>query len=332
MNTRVTHIEPFWLVMVLLPIVCQAQSGWFPQQCPTPHSCLWGVCFADVSTGIIAGETGILRTTDGGNSWNRPAGTAGIFKSVSFVDANNGTAVGQDGIVIHTTDGGATWTPQSSVPMKTLWGVSFSDANTGTAVGEGGTIIRTTNGGSDWIPQAGGTDQNLFCVCFIDASTGFVGGDDGVILRTTDGGTSWIKQSSGTTENLLGVHFIDASTGTAVGWNGTILRTTTGGVTWVVETNPSSAFLHLGQNYPNPVTTSTTIPFTLSKPEHVRLSVCDVLGREVVVLVDAERMVGEQSVPFNVVGLKAGIYFSVLKTGAGVETKKLLVRNHTIGL
>lgn len=49
------------------------------------------------------------------------------------------------------------------------------------------------------------------------------------------------------------------------------------------------------------------------------------LGREVAVLVDGERMAGEQSVPFNAAGLSAGIYFSVLRMGSTVETKKMVV-------
>jgi hypothetical protein len=124
---------------------------------------------------------------------------------------------------------------------------------------------------------------------------------------------------------LFAVTFTDAQNGTIVGVYGTILRTTSGGVTWVEDEQSSPTLFHLAQNYPNPVTTSTTIPFTLSKPEHVRLSVCDVLGREIAVLVDGERMAGEQSVPFSAAGLRAGIYFSVLRTNSVVETRKMMV-------
>ena len=101
-------------------------------------------------------------------------------------------------------------------------------------------------------------------------------------------------------------------------------------MTWVEEPRSSSTLFHLSQNYPNPVTTSTTIPFTLSKPEHVRLSVCDILGREVAVLVDGERMAGEHSIPFHAVGLKSGIYFSVLRTGSEVEIRKMMVVNSDV--
>jgi hypothetical protein len=65
----------------------------------------------------------------------------------SFTDANTGTAVGQGGTILRTTDGGASWVAQESGTMEYLQGVLFTDANTGTVVGSAGTILRTTNGG-----------------------------------------------------------------------------------------------------------------------------------------------------------------------------------------
>ncbi len=66
---------------------------------------------------------------------------------VSFADANTGTAVGARGTVLHTDNGGATWTRQNSRTNTDLWGVSFVDAQTGTMVGGYGSILRTTTGG-----------------------------------------------------------------------------------------------------------------------------------------------------------------------------------------
>ena len=54
---------------------------------------------------------------------------------VSFTDLNNGTAVGQDGTILRTTNGGANWEAQSSGTTNEFTDVSFTDANTGIAVG-----------------------------------------------------------------------------------------------------------------------------------------------------------------------------------------------------
>ena len=58
-----------------------------------------------------------------------------IYMDVSFTDANTGTAVGGYGTILRTTNGGTTWTSQTSGTTNHLLGVSFTDANTGTAVG-----------------------------------------------------------------------------------------------------------------------------------------------------------------------------------------------------
>jgi hypothetical protein len=90
----------------------------------------------------------ILRTTDGGTTWvSQISGTTNWLYSVSFTDANTGTAVGDGGAILRTTDGGTTWVSQISRTGQSLYGVSFTDANTGTAVGDGGIILRTNTGG-----------------------------------------------------------------------------------------------------------------------------------------------------------------------------------------
>jgi photosystem II stability/assembly factor-like uncharacterized protein len=58
--------------------------------------------------------------------------------------------------ILRTTDGGVTWTAQSSGTINFLFGVSFTDANTGTAVGGFGTILHTTTGGEPPPPRQKG--------------------------------------------------------------------------------------------------------------------------------------------------------------------------------
>ncbi len=87
--------------------------------------------------------------------WQKPLPQGNPLAGVSFADANNGTAVGEAGTIIGTTDGGSHWTIQTSGFEGTgtnLAGVSFTDANIGTAVGldlslGSAAVLRTTNGG-----------------------------------------------------------------------------------------------------------------------------------------------------------------------------------------
>jgi endoglucanase len=86
---------------------------------------------------------------------------------------------------------------------------------------------------------------------------------------------------------------------------------------------PGEASLH--QNYPNPFNPGTWIEFEVPKSTMVRLSVCDVLGRGVAVLVDAMKDAGVHTVWFDASALPSGVYFYRMQAGSYVETRKLCV-------
>ncbi|NUN69160.1 MAG: T9SS type A sorting domain-containing protein [Bacteroidetes bacterium] len=71
----------------------------------------------------------------------------------------------------------------------------------------------------------------------------------------------------------------------------------------------------LGQNFPNPFNPSTTIPFTLSEDGSTRLSVFDMLGREVAVVASGFRRAGSYAEQWTAQGLASGIYFYQLISG-----------------
>lgn len=81
----------------------------------------------------------------------------------------------------------------------------------------------------------------------------------------------------------------------------------------------------LDQNFPNPFNPTTVIGFRLSVAGHARLSVVDLVGREVAVLVDGMRPAGEHSIDFNASALPSGIYMYVLESGGLRISRKLLL-------
>jgi hypothetical protein len=110
---------------------------------------------AMTATAIGVGGT-ILRTTDGGITWNiqkANIGTTNNLYSVSFTGRDTGTIVGQmtgnviDGFILHTTDGGTTWNTEVSGVTSGLLGVIQMDGKTAVAVGGFGEILRTNDGG-----------------------------------------------------------------------------------------------------------------------------------------------------------------------------------------
>lgn len=276
----------------------------------------------------------IISTTDGGFTWtNQVSGTTKSLFNVFFSDANTGTAVGADGTVLHTTDGGrSNWVSQSSGTLSYLSGVSFIDANIGVVVGSEGTILHTTDGGTTWVSQSSGTTAYLLGMSFIDANIEIAVGSGGTILRTTDGGASWRSQSSGTANSLYGVQFTDYNTGWVVGTYGTILHTTNGGVTFAREENVNVILkeFSLAQNYPNPFNPTTKIKYEI--PDQVRndnikvqLKVYDVLGKEVVTIVNEYKPAGKYETEFNADNLASGVYFYRLQAGLFIQTKKMLL-------
>ncbi|MEW6616880.1 MAG: T9SS type A sorting domain-containing protein [Patescibacteria group bacterium] len=81
----------------------------------------------------------------------------------------------------------------------------------------------------------------------------------------------------------------------------------------------------LFQNYPNPFNPTTSIKYEVSSITNVRLAVYDILGREVAVLVNEEKIPGEYEIQFNGSQLSSGTYFYVLQAGNFSETKKMLL-------
>ncbi|MBO8152951.1 MAG: T9SS type A sorting domain-containing protein [Candidatus Marinimicrobia bacterium] len=78
------------------------------------------------------------------------------------------------------------------------------------------------------------------------------------------------------------------------------------------------------QNYPNPFNPSTVIPFVLKTRHHVKLSVFDMLGREVKVLVDRDLTPGNYNYTFDASGLPAGVYIYRLDVDGKIAARRML--------
>ena len=81
----------------------------------------------------------------------------------------------------------------------------------------------------------------------------------------------------------------------------------------------------LENNYPNPFNPTTTIGFGIQEKKNVRLSVLNILGEEIKVLLNEEKEAGYNSINFNGSDLPSGVYFYQLKAGSYVNTKKMLL-------
>jgi len=93
----------------------------------------------------------------------------------------------------------------------------------------------------------------------------------------------------------------------------------------VLVDNISPSDFVLEQNYPNPFNPSTTISFGIPVRSNVLLKVFDIVGNEIITLVNEEKSAGRYNVKFDANKLASGIYYYQLKTENFIETKKMIL-------
>ncbi len=81
----------------------------------------------------------------------------------------------------------------------------------------------------------------------------------------------------------------------------------------------------LYQNYPNPFNPTTKIEYQLPELSKVKLTIYDVLGREVTTLVNEEKPAGTYEVDFDGTNLPSGVYFYRIESGSFSDTKKFIL-------
>ncbi len=100
-----------------------------------------------------------------------------------------------------------------------------------------------------------------------------------------------------------------------------------GGIVVNTENNTTviPTVYNLYQNYPNPFNPSTTIKFDLPKATYTKLIIYDVLGREVIKLVDEKKNAGSYDVSWDAGNLASGTYIYKLEAGDYSSVKKMIL-------
>ena len=89
--------------------------------------------------------------------------------------------------------------------------------------------------------------------------------------------------------------------------------------------NPIANEFKLEQNYPNPFNPTTNIKFEIPKTTNVSITVFDILGRNIVTLLDEEKAPGEYTIPFDASNFSSSIYFYVFRTNNFIQTRKMIL-------
>lgn len=171
------------------------------------------------------------------------------LSSVWINETGHFTIVSEQGTIISTTDGGATW-QTNSYPGYNFESVCFPDMNHGVIAGNGNNafVLSTANGGETWVSTSfvDTTLKRAMAVFFVDSLNGIVVGSvedpEGLggynqCLHTSNGGQNWAKSSlPHISESVFyGAHFRDGLNCNMVGSDGSFYISNDGGANWAMD-------------------------------------------------------------------------------------------------
>lgn len=222
-------------------------AAWTPQTSGTTNG-LNGIAFATADLGCAAGDgRTLLRTTNGSGAGTWANTVTGDLFAVAGSGATNGWAVGANGALRRTTDGGTTWPIGDPNNTSNIRAVRFVSAVVGYAVGDAGRV-RTTADGATWTAPGTGTVgavATLRGVAPVSATTAWAVGDGGTIRKTINSGVNWTNQDQGGGAQAWNAVFAgDLNNAWAVGSGGQIVHTDNGGVNWPTQMSNVPDALH----------------------------------------------------------------------------------------
>ncbi len=219
--TRGKDPNQLWAVGPEATLIHSSDGGktWVDQSLHKDET-LNGVTFLDDMNGWVVGEFGVIKkTTDGGKTWaemDKVTDLPTYFQNVTAQEAyllgipklteqdlylfnsawtspQTGYVASTGGLVLRTTDGGATWQAMRSGTENTLFAIAVPPGHPAVVVGILGTLVRQD--GDKWAVDEK-TSTSIYTwlrsLNFSpDGSLGVVTGGKGTILLSHDGGTSW---------------------------------------------------------------------------------------------------------------------------------------------
>ncbi|KAA3628497.1 MAG: hypothetical protein DWQ02_19180 [Bacteroidetes bacterium] len=238
-------------------------AQWTPQKTALPQDIQGVYAFSAVDVNTVwaipysyAACNKLVKTTDGGKTWNIVTVTGGeglAFAGIHALDENNiwvamwPSGLSTDSAIFYSSDGGETWVQQETAFCKTCGYISFVyffNEKDGVAVGDpnGGQfeIYYTQDGGEKWvatsgkrIPMPGMVETPVASNFEVFDNTIWFGTTEGRVFRSTDKGITWETSETLWPETTVSVAFQDKDTGLALsGKKPGLMKTTDGGVTW----------------------------------------------------------------------------------------------------
>lgn len=301
-------------------------------------------CLSTIGTYLFAGTTtnGVYFSTDYGSNWISASGSGltGLTNKTINAMITSGTNIfvgTPGGGVFLSTDNGSDWTNVSS---------GLTEVNIRSLTILGSNMFLATSNGNIWkrplsemITSNSLSIKNAIQKQWLNISTGI---RTLSLINTFQGNVgqlSYTAQSSNTTvatvsvtgstlnitpislgDCIITITSIDAANSNSLNYSFDVNV----GIT-DVESDPIPIKYALHQNFPNPFNPTTSISYQIPNQSRVTLKIYDLLGNQIVELINKDQSAGSYTVSFNASKISSGIYFYKLQTGNFISTKKMVL-------
>jgi Secretion system C-terminal sorting domain len=288
--------------------------------------------------GVLYAQTwsGIRISYDTGANWTLPSGVDSLISS-DAVMAGNVLAIFFD-TIYSTTDNGGDWSQMTillptypdeldPINLGPLTGVSiflFAAANyDDSGYGLHQLVLRSSDNGANW-EEINTTFHHGVNSFFAVGSSLFAMVDDSIFF-TTDYGVTWIEADGGLPSSVafpLGSNGIKLYAGTDNSglWRRPLSDFGISSVTQALQPAPFDI-----QSYPNPLSQSTSITFTLPEASEVTLTISDATGRETPLLRSAWFPAGQHEITWDASNYPSGVYLCRLSSNGESVTERVVV-------
>lgn len=282
---------------------------------------------------VFAGtdQYGIFLSTDNGRNWNATSdsgitsygnsfGANALFLYGSNLFAAINLGNGGIGGVYLSTDQGSSWVPRNAGLPESPIAAAFAviGSNLFVSTYDSG-VFRSTDNGSNWSAvNSGLAGYNLYVPLAVDGTNLFAGTQSGTVFLSTNYGESWADVGAGLQSDpvkALAVFGSDLYAGTYA--NGLWKRPLSEMIPLAAVKEVPSTHQIPAQAYPDPFLSKTMIHFTAVEPGFARVTIVNLMGKEVAQLYFGDISAGEHSFTWDAANVPAGTYFCVIQSSDG---------------
>ena len=300
---------------------------------------MFSIFFFDEFVGFIGGN-GIKKTTDGGLTWinvHIDSGGVSTLPVVNFIFYNRilgyacGGRLDVAGVIWRTTDGGNNWSSIGISPDQIFDVFVFDSLNAIALSGDpegfyGVGLIKTSDAGISWSYAELPIFGLSFTIDFLNDQEGW-SASGYKFLHTGDGGNTWFEELTPDSTTIYDLQFVDKYTGFACGEDGVLLKFTS-----FKKPQVDKPTFEL-YNYPNPFSNKTTVYVTSITPDfdvpaRAQIKLFDILGNELITLVDQEFRWGIYEFTLDPSShnknISSGVYILTIISGDVMQSKKIV--------